>query len=320
MLAFVADPRGTGLPALYIYTLSSGNIDAVPLPSKGAVSYPVWSPDSIRVAFVFEHDGQKGIVDYNVQNHGIVTIVPNVASPEHSDDTILKLDWSPDINIPAITWSVGTLGHIHSIWWQQMGVESSVAPRSLTKGDYAQAAYSQAGHNGAGSWLVITSRTGLPRDIMVVDLSANDTLLTYGKQADVAQSSPDGKYIYYLDSVSSEMGTLHIINTITRIDTIIDLNVVSDPAPAWSLDGQRLAYSTGAHILVVNMQAIKASLPLKIQGLATALSWSISLPNQLVIAIGDQQQGIYLVDTQHNTSLQLDSLNASDPILWTQIP
>jgi len=320
MLAFVADPQGTGLPALYIYTLSSSNIYAVPLPSKGKVSHPVWSPDSIRVAFAFEHDGQRGIVDYNVQNHGILTIVPNVASPEHSDDTILGLDWSPDTTIPAITWSVGTLGHIHSIWWQRVGVEGTVAPHSLTKGDYAQAIYSQAGHSGEGIWQVITSQADLPGDIMMVDFSAGYTLLTYGKQVNMTQSSPDGEYIYYLDSVSSEMGTLHIINTATRIDTIINLNVTRDPAPVWSPDGQRLAYSTGTHILVVNMQTIKASQPLKIQGLATALSWSVSLPNQLVIALGDGQQGIYLVDTQHDTSLQLDSSNARSPIIWTQIP
>ncbi len=155
---------------------------------------------------------------------------------------------------------------------------------------------------------------------MMVDLSASYTLLTYGKRVEMTQSSLDGEYIYYLDSVSSEMGTLHIINTATRVDTIIDLNVTRDPAPVWSPDGQRLAYSTGTHILVVNMQTIKASQPLKIQGLATALSWSVSLPNQLVIALGDGQQGIYLVDTQHDTSLQLDSSNARSPILWTQIP
>jgi Tol biopolymer transport system component len=320
MLAFVADPQGTGLPALNIYTLSSGNIYAVPLPGKGGVSYPVWSPDSIRIAFAFEHDGRRGIVDYNIQNHGILTIVPDVAAPEHTDDTILGLDWSPDTTIPAITWSVGTLGHIHSIWWQRVGIEGAIAPRNLTKGDYIQAIYSQAGHNGAGSWQVITSQAGLPGDIKMVDLSASYTLLTYGRQVNMAQWSPNGEYIYYLDAVSSEMGTLHIINTATRVDTIIDLNVTVDPMPVWSPDGQRLAYSTGTHILVVNMQAINAAQPLKIQGLATALSWSASLPNQLVIALSDGQQGIYLVDTQHDTSLQLDSSNARGPILWTQIP
>ncbi|HEX3642058.1 MAG TPA: zf-HC2 domain-containing protein [Ktedonobacteraceae bacterium] len=320
MLAFIADPQGTGLSALYIYTLSSGNIYAVPLPAKGGVSHLVWSPDSLRIAFAFEHDGQRSIVDYNIQNHGLLTIVPNVASPEHSDDTILGLDWSPNTTIPAITWSVGTLGHIHSIWWQRVGIEGAIAPRSLTRGDYAQAIYSQVGDNRAGRWQVITSHAGLPGDIMMIDLSGSYTFLTYGKQVNLTQWSPDGEYIYYLDSVLSEVGNLHIINTATRTDAVIDLNVTSNPAPVWSPDGQRLAYSTSTHILVVNMQTIKASQPLKIQGLATALSWSASLPNQLVIALSDGQQGIYLVDTQSNTSLQLDSSNARGPILWTQIP
>lgn len=43
--------------------------------------------------------------------------------------------------------------------------------------------------------------------------------------------------------------------------------------------------------------------------------FSSALPNQLVIVLSDRQQGIYLVDTQHDTSLQLDSSNARGPIL-----
>jgi hypothetical protein len=59
MLAFVADPQGTNLPALYIDTLSSGNIYAVSLPTKGGVLHPVWAPNSICIASAFEHDGQN---------------------------------------------------------------------------------------------------------------------------------------------------------------------------------------------------------------------------------------------------------------------
>jgi hypothetical protein len=38
------------------------------------------------------------------------------------------------------------------------------------------------------------------------------------------------------------------------------------------------------------------------------------------VSVRDMSQGIYMVDTLHNTSLQMDKLGASGPIEWTEIP
>jgi hypothetical protein len=36
--------------------------------------------------------------------------------------------------------------------------------------------------------------------------------------------------------------------------------------------------------------------------------------------VSDEQQGIYLIDAQHDASLQLDLSNACSPVFWTQFP
>ncbi len=320
MLTFIADPRGTNLPGLYIYSVSTGDIQQIQPPFTGVASHPVWSPDGVRIAFVFTSNGNVGILDYNIQNHGVLTIASALNTRANPNDGVLTLDWSPDADMPAITWSVGVAGHVHSIWLQRVGIQGTATARVLTRGDYIQATYSRAGQNNTGGWLLVPSLLGLPGDAFSMDLNANTTRLTIGKQVSFAQWSSDGVRVDYFDAFSAGMGNLHVVHTITRIDSLIATGAAQDPSPAWSSDGQQLAYSTGTHILVADAQTIKTSEPLQIQGSATVLSWSTSSPKQLVIAVDDGQPGLYLVDTRQDTILQLDKEGTAGPILWTQIP
>lgn len=317
MLAFVADPKGTGQPKLYIYSMMTGTTQDVPLPTNGSISHPIWSPDSIRIAFEFSNNGSTGILDYNTQNHGVLTITPTINTPDDPTDTLQGLGWSPDIDAPAITWSVGGAGHIHSIWIQRVGLAGTPKPHEIITGDYAQASYNRNAHNGTGSWLLVTAHTG---DILTVGLTAALNRYTYGKQATAAQWSPDGTHIAYFDGLTGGMGTLHVLNTLIGNDAEITVGVTNEPAPEWSPDSQLLAYSTGTHILVANMQAYKAAQPLKMQGAATALVWSTTAPYQLILATSDGQPGIYLADLQHGTFLRLDQKEMQGPVFWTQIP
>lgn len=321
MLAFVADPTGTGQTHLYIYTLDSRTVSSVPLPTNGAVARPVWSPNSTRVAFEFTQNGTMGIVDYNTQNHGLLTITSAINTAANPTDSVLTLNWSPDNAVPAITWSVGSIGHVRSVWWQQIGMAGKAAPQILVTGNYVQAVYSQQGHSSTGDWLLVTSRADLPGDMQMVGETTLLHNLTSGKQVSFVQWSPDGTAIDYLEAVSSSLGRLHIVNISTDTDTQVATNVTSTPSPAWSSDSKQLAYSTATQILLAHVQAGETSQSLKLSGPASALSWSVDNPHQLVLATdAGQQGGIYLVDTQHNTVLQLDTENTQGPVLWTQIP
>jgi len=322
MLAFVADPTGTGQTKLYIYSTETGTAQVVPS-GKGSVSHPVWSPDGIRLAFEVTDNGVVSILDYNTQNHGVLTITSGINSQGTAGDRILTLDWSPDLDAPAITWSVGQIGHVHSLWMRRVGVGEMMEPRQLLAGDYVQAIYSRNGHNSMGSWLLVTSIAGRAGNLRRIDVTpgAGFVSLTYGKQVSFAQWSSDGTRVDYLDALSSGVGTLHVVNVMTGVDSLIATGVVNDPAPpAWSADGQELIYSTGTRIGVVNLAASDQTFFLTLKGVASAFTWSATSSHQVVVALSDGNQGIYLVDTRQNTSLQVDKQGASGPFEWTEIP
>ena len=326
MFAFIADPAGTGLTNLYIYSKETGAVQMVALSTKGSVSNPVWSPDGVRLAFELAHNGTVSILDYNTQNRGLLTIADSIASQSNPGDSILTLDWSADVNMPAITWSVGTIGHVHSVWIRRVGVAGTVESL-LMRGDYVQAIYSRNGHGGEGSWLLVSSIIGRPGDLWRVDAVPGASLvpLTNGRQVGFAWWSPDGTQVDYLDTISAGVGTFHLINLTTGIDTLIANGVADTPAPAWSMDSQQLVYSTGTENEVVspaNPQTIQKPLILKLHGPASAYVWSVTANSsrQLVVAQNDVQQGIYLVNTQQNTFAQVDHSGANGPIWWTEIP
>jgi hypothetical protein len=116
------------------------------------------------------------------------------------------------------------------------------------------------------------------------------------------------------------VGSLHVVNLTAGIDAPIADGVADEPAPAWSVNSQELVYSTGTQTIVFNLHSSKKAFPLKLHGPASTFVWSDNSPDRLVAALNDGQQGIYLVDTRHNTSRQMDSLGINGPILWTEVP
>ena len=322
MLAFVAAPNDTAQTRLYIYSTETGITQMVPIPFsvKGSVSHPVWSPDGIRVAFELISNGSVSILDYNTQNHGLLTITNSLDS--QAGDTVLSLNWSPSLEEPAITWSVGVIGHVHSLWVRRVGVSGSIKPLRFLAGDYVQAIYSRNGNNSAGSWLVVTSVAGQAGDLWRIDVvpGSGFVRLTFGKQVSFAQWSTDGLHVDYLDALSSGVGTFHVLDIRTGVDLLIAMGVVNDPAPVWSTNGQELMFSNGTRIGIVNLQVGNRTLFLKLNGVASSFAWSVSSPHQIVVAVRDTSQGIYMVDTLNNTSQQMDKLAASGPIEWTEIP
>jgi Tol biopolymer transport system component len=319
MLAFVADPTGTGQTGLYIYSTETQSV--TPVTIAGSVTHPVWSPDGVRLAFEVTNHGATSIIDYNTKNLSSLTIADGIGTGSTASESVLSLDWTPDPTMPMITWSVGTIGQVSSLWIHRVGVVGAGA-QELLAGDFAQAIYSRGGDNGVGSWLIITSIVGRAGDVWRIDAvpGARYVPLTSGKQVGAAQWSPDDASIEYLDMLSAGIGTLHVVNASTGSDRLIANGVANAPAPAWSSDGQHLAYSTGTKVGIANIQAPIDVHFLSIKGAPSTLAWSVTSPQRLVVALNDGQQGIYLVDTGHGSTKQVDALGTSGPILWTEIP
>ena len=323
-LAFVADPTGSGQTQLYIYSTATGKTTQVVVTTPGSVSHPTWSPDGARLAFEVSRQGVTTILDYNTKINSALTIAAGIGANATVGQGVLTLDWSPDTDAPAITWSIGSIGHVRSLWVHHVGTDSSAGAQQIQAGDFAQAIYSRSGHNGAGSWMVITSIVGRAGDIWRIDVTPGAAIiqLTRGRQVNFAEWSPDGASIGYLDSLSEGVGVFHIVNTSTALDTTVASSVAYTPAPAWSIDSQQVAFSTGTRVGIASVLSPANPRYLTLKGVASALSWSASANslNQLIVAMNDVQQGIYFVDTRHNTSFLADKLGTDGPILWTVIP
>jgi anti-sigma factor RsiW len=69
MLAFVADPTGTGQTRLYIFFTETCMVQMVPITSKGSISHPVWSPDGVRLAFELAANGVVWNYDISPKAH-----------------------------------------------------------------------------------------------------------------------------------------------------------------------------------------------------------------------------------------------------------
>jgi Tol biopolymer transport system component len=321
-LAFVADPTNNGQTNLYLYSIGTGIVQQVDLSFKGGVSHPIWSPDSTRLAFEVTHDGLVSVLDYNIQNQEVLDLTNLAASQGSSTNSILSMGWASAINEPTVTWSLGRIGHISSLWIHHVGAGGTLYPQLLLRGSYVQALYSQNWNNGVGSWLVIAAVSGLAGDIWRIDLSQNANLvpLSRGRQVSLARWAPDGSSIFYMDQQTNGIGRGYIVNATTGASLFIASDIAASPTPVWSADKYQLAYSTGKGIRIVNIQDGGQAVQLPLQGLATSISWSPALPHQLVASLGDTAVGIYLVDTDQNTSQQLDHLGTDSQIQWTEIP
>ena len=320
MLAFVADPTGAAQPGLYIYSMSSNTLHNVTLPTTGSVSHLVWSPDSVRIAFTITGNGNSTVLDYNTQTQGVLTLQSGINTQTNAGDTVLTLRWSPNPNAPALTWSTGLVNQVHNIWMQRVGIAGNIKPTLLINGNYIQADYNPAGHNGIGSWLLIANNAGVGGDISSVDTVGFVEKLIAGKQTSSAQWSPDGNAVGYFGLISHGTGTLHMLNIITGTDILLATGVATEPAPLWSTDSLHMVYSAGTHTVIFDLNTPGTLQTLKLQGKATAFIWSATSPTQLILALADGQQGLYTVDIQHGTSQQLNKEILQSPLRWTQIP
>ncbi len=257
-------------------------------------------------------NGAVGIAEYHLQNHEVLNIVQHVNTPSYLQDTLLSLAWTADDT--ALTWSVGSSGHVHTIWLKQVGLATNSAPILLRTGDFAQASYNSA---QAGRWLFVTLLAGKTGDIYTVGLNALLERETRGRTASSAQWSPDGHVITYLDTLTPSGGVLHQINILTHRDTRVAPGVNSTPAPRWS-SNQQLAYSTDTTLSIVDEQGHIHALGL--QGHISTVSWSNNNPDQIIVVLSDQHAGIYLLDSHKNSVQQIDAGSTQGEIQWSEIP
>ena len=321
-LAFVGSPAGDGQTHLYLYSLDTNTVREISTGFTGSASHLVWSPDGTRLAFTATNDGAINVLDYNAQNREVLNLSNLAAAQGTSANQVLTLDWSSNAGGPAVTWSLGSIGHISSLWLHHVGVAGTIYPQLLLSGDYLQALYSPGGDHGVGCWLLVTTIAGRAGDVWRISLAPGARLLplSQGRQVSLARWSPDGSAVFYLDGQNNGVGNGHLVNPATGSDRLLSGDMAANPAPAWSNDGQQLAYSAGSTLTLVNTINGSQTAHIQLSGKITGLTWSPDIAHQLIVALGGPTSGLYLVDTQRNTSLQLDHPGVASAIQWTEIP
>lgn len=321
VLAFVADPTDSGQCSLYLFKLATGTVRVITTGFNGSVAQPTWSPDGTRLAFTLAHDSVVSVLDYHVQSHTVMDLSNLISAQGDTVSGVLVLNWFSDGGQMAVTWCLGSIGHISSVWMHRVGASATLYPQQLLGGTYLQALYNPGSNNDTGGWLLVTSVAGRPGDILRLTLAGGQPVsLSQGKQVSFVRWSPDGAAVFYLDDATNGAGHAHLINVISGIDQLLPDQAVINPAPDWSADNLQLAYSTGTQIDIVHILNGGQFTRLHLQGQVTNLSWSPSAVHQLIVSLASPQTGLYLVDTRQNTSHQLDRLGASDEIQWTEIP
>ncbi len=313
-LAFISATTATS--TIYTYSTTTNQIQAIALSGTGSISHLVWSPNGVRLAFSFTHNGTTSILDYNVLTHEVLTVAAAIATAQNPHDTVLTLDWAMN-DAPAITWSVGTQGHIHSIWLRHVGTDDN-GVQTLSSGDYTQAVYSRYGAYGMGDWLLSRALTTNTNVLLSLTLSGVARVVANGSQIGAVQWALDNKHITYFNALASGVGTLHSVDTTTGINTVIAVAVRSTPTPLWSVNGQYLLYSSDTHSTVANTQNV--STQLSMIGSASTFIWSTTSSYTAIIATQGGMQGVYLVDTQHKTAKLVSTQDVTGPIVWTQVP
>ncbi len=315
-LAFVAATPTT--ETAYLYMTTTNSLQTIAIPGTGTISGLVWSPNGMRVAFGFTSNGLTSILDYNVFSREVLSTQLTLATQQHPHDSLLTLDWTSGNDAPAITWSTGTPGHVHSIWLRHVGTSDN-GVKMLFTGDFTLAIYSRQGAGQqTGDWLLGRALSGNAQTILLLNLTGSIRTLASGSGLGEVQWAPDGKHITYFDLFVSGTGMLHSIDTITGVNTLIASAVSGTPAPVWSGDGQHLLYAAGSHTFVVDGQNRKTQLGPK--GTDVAFAWSTTSPQMVLIVLQKSVQSIYLVNIGQNTAKAVSIADVAGPIVWTQVP
>ena len=312
-LAFLAAPTGT--PTLYTYTTTTGQIQPVALTDDGAVSHLVWAPDAMRIAFESTHNSTTSILDYNVQTHNILVVAPTVATLRYPNDSVMTLDWAASSTTPAITWSVGTQGHVHSIELRDVGVSTTNTVNNnstLITGDYIQAVYSRSGANGSGGWILTRPLSSSTEQLLTLALNATFYELVNGNSLSAIQWLADGRHISYLDG-----NILHILDATNGNDTVVARGVQKTPTPSWSPDGLHVVYSMGTQSFVANLS--DGTSQVLIAGHSTAFLWSVTNSNTILATL-PQAQGNSVTVVQKPYATVISTSAPITVIAWTQIP
>ncbi|HEX6540565.1 MAG TPA: hypothetical protein VF040_02330, partial [Ktedonobacterales bacterium] len=219
--------------ALHVMT-ATGSADTIArLISGGFFGRPLWSADSISIAFATTHSGTQSISVYNITTSHLLTIA---AQSDASDGAAMADDlaWLPGDG-GALTWSTQDNGAVTGIFRADANTSDS-AVRLTPEG----VRYAVAGVSASGTWL-------LSRDTVLEEIAAGQSspqfVATLAHPITQICWAPSGNVAAVVAGDSLALLTSsHAVAAIAH-------GLTAQSVVAWSSDSTALAWQSGRVVM-----------------------------------------------------------------------
>lgn len=301
-IAFVA-ATSPSTTALHLMNADGTNDRVVDDGAGSLIADPVWSADSLRVAYTRSSESAQSIWAYS---EDLLKSQQLAAQTDVNDAAANAMDmvWLPDAVHPALTWAASDGQAVTGVFSQQL--LSTDSPVRLTSVDAKLTSVSFSAR-GNGTWAV----AGANGSLAMISVSAPGAAISVST-GDAVRSvvwSPAGDVAAFVTS-SGDLG----IWTPGSAPKVFAHGVSG--APTWSIEGKLLAVSLPDGVLTVqvaNGASVRVS-RITSAGGSVALAWA---PGGHTLAI-EAPSGVTIVSADGSHERSVDSQPAdSATVTWT---
>jgi len=282
-IAYVA-PLGTGT-ALHLTNADGTNNRIISGDGTSVISDPVWSGDSLRLAFLYSSSTNQQVAYYDTVGKKVTTLA-SLADALHPSAQVAQMAWLPSASNPGLTWSTAEKGHVTGIF-SYLLLQGEVQRLTPDATQYAAADYTSARPDGA--WVVAT--TGSAPQLSLLSPSgpvAQEPYAQLNGPVSALEWSPTGSTVAYIASNNAgiwEPGSP--VQTIAH-DASGQL--------AWSPNGGHLALLVKDNVLMVGVSG----------GTARVLTRLVQVPGPVELAWSTDSSGLAVAS---GNGLYVASLN-----------
>lgn len=238
-IAYIAATSAT-TTTVRLMNADGTNDRAVDGSGAALVASPVWSADSLRVAYTRSSQGAQSVWAYSedLQKTQQLAAQADDADPNASAS---QMSWLPDTVHPTLTWAAVDGQNVTGIFAQPL--LSEAAPVRLTS-DVGNAASASFSSRGNGTWVVAGADGSLT---ILSAITPGETLsVNAGSPLSAVVWSPAGDVAAYVTS-SGSLG----VWTPGGAPVVVTRGVSG--APIWSADGKQLAVALPGGVLSVQV-------------------------------------------------------------------
>ena len=264
-LAYLAQSgqSGDGV-ALHVMNATGAADVAVDPVGSALVGHPLWSDDSVYVAYTTNQGGGQSVWAFNVTT-GTATRVAAQSDAANPGAMVNQISWQAEGASATLTWSTSAHGVVTGIF--RAGAATSGSAARLTP---RGATYTAADVSARGDWLLAHDAT--ISEIAMKQISPR-TLMTLGRPVARIVWSPSGQGAAVVAD-----GALSLLTPGTGKPTLVTVarGLTAQSPVAWSADGAALAWQaeTGLMSATVHLNAAGEATLITASVTAQALTWA----------------------------------------------